>query len=287
MTRVNNRAGSVGAHYGAAGDTLTAGILAALRAAGKNLDALTPDDLAPVDQFHTGGRETTRALATLAGIKPGTSVLDVGGGIGGPARMLVAEFGCTVTVLDLTEAFCRTGEALTERLGLGDRVTFRHGDALAMPFADGSFDLVWTQHSSMNIPDKSALYRESHRVLRPGGRLALHEIMAGSVQPVHFPVPWARDPAISFLQPPEDIRALLAGLRFAEVAWVDKTAEAVAWFRAWAAKRDAAAGPSPLGLHLLLGPDFPEMGRNQERNLEERRIAVIQAIFDRSTSKAV
>jgi ubiquinone/menaquinone biosynthesis C-methylase UbiE len=127
----------------------------------------------------------------------------VGGGIGGPARTLAAEFGCTVTVLDLTEAYCRLGE-LT---GLSDRVSFRHGSAYDMPLGDGGFDVAWTQHSSMNMEDKERLYAEIRRVLRPGGTLVLHEVVAGPVQPVQFPVPWASDPSISFLRAPEEIRA--------------------------------------------------------------------------------
>jgi SAM-dependent methyltransferase len=181
---------SVGEHYGRA--ELGASILAALLAAGKVPDALIPEDLAPVDQFHTHGRKATLDLARRAGVTPGMRMLDVGGGLGGPARTLASEFGCTVEVLDLTEEFCRAGALLTRLTGLSDAVSFRHGSALDMPFPDSSFDVAWTQHSSMNIADKERLYGEIHRVLRPGGRLALHEILAGPVSPIHFPVPWAR-----------------------------------------------------------------------------------------------
>ena len=136
-------------------------------------------------------------------------MLDVGGGIGGPARTL-AEAGCSVTVLDLTEEFCRTGAALTERVALGGRVTFRHASALDMPFEDGAFDAAWTHHSSMNIEDKERLYKEIARVVRRGGKLAMHEIMAGPEGPLHFPVPWASVPTISFLRAPDAVRKLEA-----------------------------------------------------------------------------
>ncbi len=260
---------------------LGAAILAALRAAGKDPERLTPGDLAPVDQFHTRGRDATLELARLAGVAPGSRVLDVGGGLGGPARTLAAELECHVTVLDLTEAYCRVGADLTRRAGLADRVQFEHGDALAMPFPDGRFDLVWTQHSSMNVDDKAGLYAEVHRVLRPGGRLALHEIMAGPGGPAHFPVPWARQPSLSFLQPPAEVRALIGRAGFRELAWLDGTAAAVEWFRQRVAAVAAAPSPPALGLHLLLGEDFAAMFRNQVRNLEEGRIAVVQAAFDR------
>ncbi len=268
---------SVSDHYGS-GD-LAARILEALRAEGKDVDALDVEDLAPVDQFHTGGRKATLDLARRAGITTGMRLLDVGGGLGGPARTLASEFGCTVEVLDLTEEFCRAGETLTSRIGLSDSVSFRQGSALDMPYQDGAFDAAWTQHSSMNIADKEGLYAEIHRVLRPGGRLALHEIMAGPVSPTHFPVPWARDPSISHLRPPEEIRALISAAGFEELLWADETAPASEWLQ----QRPPANTPEnpPLRLNLLFGADAAAIFRNQARNLEERRISIVQAVFDR------
>lgn len=286
---------AINAHYGGA-DDLASAILAALRAAGKDPDRLAPDDLAPVDQFHFLGKDSTLELARLAQIGPGMRVLDVGGGLGGPARTLASEFGCTVTVLDLTEQCCRVGELLTARTGLSDRVTFRQGDALAMPFPDEQFDVAWTQQSAVNIADKERLYAAIHRVLRPGGRLALFEIMAGPSAPIFFPVPWAHDPAISFLRPPEEVRAVLATSGFKEVAWVDVTARIVAARMVAArsasgsltgvqeqlpAQSFALAAPSPLGLHLLLGADYPAMARNVTWNFDEHRMVVIAAVFER------
>jgi MPBQ/MSBQ methyltransferase len=267
------------AAYAAPG--LSERILAGLGAAGKETDALRPDDLAPVDQFHIGGRAATLALAARAGLTSGMRILDVGGGIGGPARTLARAIGCTVTVLDLTEEYCRAGAMLTARTGLGDRVTFAQGDALALPFPDAAFDAIWTQHSSMNIADKPALYAEARRVLRPGGTLALHEVMAGPVQPVHFPVPWARDPAASFLLPPAEMRATIRAAGFDEVAWADETAAARDWFRARSPVAPTRADPPPLGIHLLIGADFGARMRNFLRNIEERRVAIVQAVFNR------
>jgi ubiquinone/menaquinone biosynthesis C-methylase UbiE len=264
-------------HYGAL--NLAERIRAALHAAGIG-DTPTVDDLAPLDQFHTGGRRATHDLAALAGLRAAQSVLDVGGGIGGPARTLASLYGCAVTVLDLTAAFCEAGAALTAITELGDRVSFHHGDALAMPFVDGSFDVVWTQHATMNVEDKACLYAEAYRVLRPGGRLVFHEVMAGSVQPVHFPVPWARDPALSFLRPAAEVRSLLRRTGFVEVVWEDVTAWSRDWIRA-RNERVAAAAPSPLGIHLLLGADSRAMSANSLRNLEEGRVTIVRAIFDR------
>lgn len=256
-------------------------IVAGLRAAGKDPDALTPEDLAPMDQFHLGGTRATRELMQRAGIAQGMRVLDVGGGLGGPARTLATETGCTVTVLDLTEEYCAVGEMLTARTGLSDHVTFRHGNALDMPFPAGAFDAVWTQHSTMNIEDKERLYREIHRVLHSGGRLAMHEVMAGPLQPIHYPVPWARDATISFLRPPQSVRMLLTATGFTEIAWADVTAPALAAFQAAVARAaQATSDVPPLGINLLLD-NFTARGTNQVRNLAENRVAVIQGVFER------
>lgn len=271
----------IDAHYGDA--ALGARILAALRAAGHDPDQLRWQDLAPVDQFHTRGSEATLELARLAGLTRDDAVLDVGGGIGGPARTLAATVGCRVTVLDLTESYCQAGAMLTERAGLADRVTFRAGSALAMPCEDASVDVVWTQHSSMNMEDKSRLYAECRRVVRPGGRFALHEIFAGPVAPLHFPVPWAFDPAISFVRPAAWARDAIAAAGFRERVWEDVTAQTLAWIaeRAAASVSAAAAGTAPpLGLALLLGPRFSDALRTLGRNLAEGRAVVVAAVFD-------
>jgi SAM-dependent methyltransferase len=273
-------AGSVSAHYGRA--DLGATILDVLRTAGRNVDTPTLDDLAPVDQFHLRGKEATIELAGLAGIQSGQQILDAGGGLGGPARTLADTFDCRVIVLDLTEEFCRTGEMLTERTGLQDRVTFRHGNALQMPFEDGSFDVVWTQHSTMNIPDKPRLYAEVARVLRPGGWLAMHEVMAGPVQPLNFPVPWAPDPSISFLLPAVEMRQTIERAGLSEVAWVDVTKPALEWLQAQASAMQGGPPATPqLGLNLILGPAIGVAFQSLGRNLAEGRAVVVEAVFER------
>ncbi len=157
-------------------------ILAALKAAGKDIERLTPDDLAPVDEFHSGGRNATVRLAQLAGINGSERVLDVGCGIGGPLRYLASTFGCRVTGLDLTQEFIALAAMLAQRTRLADKVTYRQGDALAMPFADASFDLLWSQNAAMNIADRDRLYGEMRRVLAPAGRLAFQDVAAGLEQ---------------------------------------------------------------------------------------------------------
>ncbi|CAN5829590.1 class I SAM-dependent methyltransferase [soil metagenome] len=256
-------------------------ILAALRAAGKLVDALTLDDLAPVDQFHIRGQLATRELLDLAQLKRGSEVLDVGGGLGGPARVLASDLGCHVTVLDLAAAFCQAGELLTTRAGLQAFVTFRQGNALDLPFPAASFDAVWTQHSSMNIADKQQLYGEMVRVLRPGGKLALNEVMAGAEQPLHFPVPWASHSAISFLNQPTEVRALITQAGFNELIWQDVTTTALAWLQTRQAAQVASGTQPALGLHLVLGPEVTIMGNNLMRNLAENRATVVYGVFEK------
>jgi sarcosine/dimethylglycine N-methyltransferase len=260
---------------------LASRILEGLRQAGKDPGRPRPDDLTPVDQFHARGRAATFELAKLAGIQPGWRVLDVGGGLGGAARILAGALRCQVTVLDLTEEFVHAGAILTERMDLAGLVHFRHGSALDMPFENERFDVVWTQHSTMNVDDKERLYAEARRVLRPRGRLAMHEVLAGPVQPVLFPVPWAAEETTSFLLPQAKLRELIAAAGFRELAWQDTTAAALDWFKRVALPPLPQAAPPPLGMHLLLGDAAPAMMRGQVRNLEEQRLEIVQAAFER------
>ncbi len=249
-------------------------IESAILAAGGDPGHLSLDDLAPLEEFHIGGRRASIELAQMASWAPGSRVLDVGAGLGGPARLLAARFGCLVTALDLTEEYCRAAEMLTKATGLADRVTVRQGSALALPFSDGEFDGVWTQHASMNIEDKARLYAEIRRMLRGGGTFALHDVHAGPVQPIVFPVPWADTPSVSFLATPQDTRSLVTSAGFEVVEWRDRTAEAIEFFKAWAAASQRPA----LGVHVYV-PDLAEKSRNQVQNFETDRLRVTQAIF--------
>lgn len=252
-------------------------ILAALEKAGKDVDRLAPEDLTPVDSFHIRGRAATLELARAAGLDAAKRVLDVGSGVGGTSRCLAKEFGCRVTGIDLTDEYCRAAAMLSARVGLADLVDYRQGDATHLPFDDGSFDVVWTEHVAMNIPDKARLYREMHRVLKPGGTLAVYDVLAGPSGPVLFPVPWARTADTSFLVRPDDLRRLLQEAGFTVSDWSDTTDAARAWFVSLAEKIRKEGLPA-LGFHLLLGPDFQAMAQNQRRNLEEGRIVLAQVV---------
>ncbi len=269
---------SVASHYAREGE-LTGRILSALTAAGKDLDGLTAEDLSPYDQFHSRGHQATAELAQLLNPQRGQVVLDLGCVLGGPARWLAGERGFRVVGLDLTEVYCRTAHELSARVGLAKQTGFVCADALALPFAAGAFDLVWTQHAAMNIADKARLYRETARVLKPGGRFGLYDVMAGPAGDPYFPVPWAGDAAASHLMAPEGVREAVAAAGLKERLWRDLTEAAKAWSEKAVAAQ--AAGKAPAGPALILGPAFAEMVANLRRSLFEDRITVIQAVFEK------
>lgn len=258
-------------------------ILAALEKAGLDTEQLTPEQLAPIDQFHIRGRQATLELAAMARLDASMRVLDVGSGIGGTSRCLATEFACRVTGIDLTEEYCRTATMLTARTGLGHLVDFRQGDATELPFDDQTFDLVWTEHVAMNIPDKTRLYREMHRVLKPGGLLAIYDVLAGPTGAVIYPVPWARTAETSFLLSPDELRTQLDDAGFIVKNWVDTTALAREWFVALAERIRLQGFPS-LGFHLLMGEDFKLMAQNQGKNLQEGRIVLGQLVAQKAVA---
>ena len=268
---MNDTISKVREHYNAIG--LTNRIKSALAAIAPEDQALTFAQLAPLDQFHTRGILATAELATAAGLDPSTRVLDVGCGIGGPARYLAATFGCNVTGVDLSPEFIEAATYLTARCRLSDRVTFEIGNALHLPFEDAAFDTVFLQHVAMNIEDRSALYTEMRRILAPRGRLAIYDLVLRDGDVV-YPTPWAHDSSTSFLLSENDTRSALDQPGFKAVLWRDDTETALDWFKAM-----AGASPSALNLGLVIGPDFPVIARNLARNIRENRLGVLSAVL--------
>ena len=265
----------VSAHY-THGDLLNA-IDAALAKAGKNPAAPSLEDLAPVDEFHVRGRDATAELGAHLGLRPDHAVLDVGSGLGGASRLLSSAYKCKITGIDLTDEYCRVATELAFRVGLSDSVQYQQGSALAMPFADSSFDIAYTQHVAMNIVDKAALYREVARVLKPRGKFGIYDLLQGEGGGVLFPVPWAQDASTSFLASPGEMQTLLSEAGFDITGWNDTSEIGKEWFKA-VSKRLAESGPSPLGFQVLLGADFGAMAKNQVRNLIEDRIRPTEII---------
>ena len=269
----------VASHY--ATDGLLDRILGALAEAGKDVTRLTIDDLGLVDEFHSRRRRATEELARMLAPSALDHVVDVGSGLGGPSRYLAATYGCRVSGVDLTPEFVATAIGLTDLVGLSDRVDFRQGSALALPFPDASFDLAWSQNVAMNIEDRPRYYSEMRRVLKSGGRLAIQDVAQGPGGPVVFPVMWADRPEISFLRTPQDTRSMLeaAGLRVLQ--WVDNSDAALIEAAAERAQMREASGPPVLGIHLIVGPSAREKMRNGQRNQEEKRTLLINAVLER------
>lgn len=265
-------------HYSGRGQ-LADTIAAAFERAGKSLSDLTTAELAPVDEFHVRGRKATLELGEQLHLGSGTSLLDLGSGLGGPARTMAETYGCRVTGVDLTEEFCTAANAISSWLGLQDKVHCQKGDATNLPFPGRHFDAAMTIHVAMNIPAKDRLYAEARRVLKPGGRFAVYDIIQGDGGDVHFPVPWARDPSISHLATKDEMTSLLGGAGFRILTTDDSSAESLRWFEAMT-ERMARSGPPPVSFRAFLGDDFQAMAKNQVRNLAEDRIRTVTYICE-------
>lgn len=271
-------ADKVASHYGSA-PALADAIADRLREAGKDIGALTTADLGAIDEFHIRGRKATLELADGLNLGAESNVLDIGSGLGGPARTLAEAYGCSVTGIDLTPAFCEAAAVLSSWVGLSDKVSFKVGDATRLPFADGQFDAAMTIHVAMNIAAKDRMYAEARRVLKPGSRFGVYDVLQGEGGDVLFPVPWAREPSISHLATPDEMTLLLSNAGFRILHADDTTETSHGWFDAMAQRMTQGSAP-PLTFRMFLGEDFPEMTRNQVRNLRERRIRTVSYICE-------
>jgi len=269
-----NLSRAIAAHYG--GDDIEAEIVAALARAGVDPDRLSPRLLASADQLHPLGPVATDFQAGLVRLAGGSVALDLGCGIGGPARVLAERFGCRVIGVDLSEAYLRAAVGLTARCGLSGSVQFCAADGMRLPFRDGAFDLVWCQNVAINIPDKPALYGEIRRVLVEGGAFAFAETVAGTGLP-DYPLPWARGPDLSFLCGAEEMRGLIEAAGFRIDSWLDNTAEVV---RAAALAREKPRAPGPT-VAIAFGADIGARAANLTRGLASGALANIVAVARR------
>lgn len=265
---------AVSRHYGR-GDVKTR-ILDALKAAGADPDRLKLEDLAPVDEFHIGGRAATQYVLAKMPLKTEQHVLDIGCGIGGAARYLASAHGCRVTGIDLTPEYIDAANTLTECVGLADRVRFEVASALGLPFEDRSFDAAITFHVAMNIKDRPALYREAARVLKREATFGVYDVMKGTRDGVRYPTPWADTPETSHLTSPDEMQALLEEAGFSVVEVEDRTAQGIEFFRQ--RLTPSPGGPPPVGLHLLLGPEARTKFENVLKGLEEGSLAPVIVI---------
>jgi ubiquinone/menaquinone biosynthesis C-methylase UbiE len=253
-------------------------IRAGLASLGKTQGDLTADDLAPVDEFHIGGHQASIDFLDQLGFASDMHILDVGCGLGGAARFAALRYESRITGIDLTPEYVASGNILCEWLGLRPRVSLQEGNALAMPFDDGTFDGAYMLHAGMNIADKDALAAEVSRVLKPGSLFGIYDVMRTGPGEITYPVPWATNAGLSQVAEPECYKRALQTAGFAIIAERNRRDFALNFFEELRARSAAAGGPPPLGLHLLMGKTTPEKVKNMIANVSEGRIAPVELI---------
>jgi ubiquinone/menaquinone biosynthesis C-methylase UbiE len=261
---------------------LVAAIRGGIESFGKTINSVTVDDLAPVDEFHIGGRQASEDFLSQLDLTPEKRVLDVGCGLGGAARFVASRYGCHVIGIDLTAEFIETGKVVCGWVGLNSRISLHQGSALAMPFADGVFDRTYMLHVGMNIGDKEKLCSEVSRVLRPNSLFGIYDVMRTGAGELTYPVPWATTSAASAVATPAEYREALEKAGFAIVAERNRRDFALAFFDQLRTRTAAAGGPPPLGLHILMGRNTPDKLQNMIQNISGGRIAPVELVARKS-----
>ncbi len=257
---------------------LVAAIRSGLDSLGKTINSVTVDDLAPVDEFHIGGRQASEDFLSQLNLTPENHVLDVGCGLGGAARFVASRYGCQVTGIDLTPEYVETAKVVCGWVGLDSRITLHQGSALAMPFADRVFDRAYMLHVGMNIDDKARLCSEVSRVLRPNSLFGIYDVMRTGDGELTYPVPWATTSASSAVAKPAQYREALERAGFNVIAERNRRDFALAFFDQLRARTATSGGPPPLGLHILMGRNTPEKVQNMIENVSSGRLAPVELI---------
>jgi len=255
----------------------------ALEKTGQDFSQLAIKNLASVDQLHTGGAPATISLIKKANLPANAAILDAGCGIGGSSRLLAKNFNFQVTGIDLAPAFVETAQVVTQWYKLEQSICYEQGSVLDLPLENDSFDAVLCQHILMNIQDKETALKEFNRVLKPGGKLILHEIFQGKNkdEPIALPVPWAGDASISFLESWKNFEPCLGNAGFTLDYLSDESQPSLEWWQmvnAFGKKRK----PRPLGSHLVFGENSAFFGPNMEKNFKNNTIQCIEAVFKKS-----
>lgn len=266
---------SVAEHWGT-GDVYSK-IMSSMRDAGIDPSTVTIEQLAPVDHFHARGFPATKDLADALPIRKGDRLVDIGCGIGGPARYLAQRFGCHVAGIDITAPFVEAANRLTELVGLGERVTARVGDGQHLPYDDNCFDGGYAQHVTMNVADRARFFAEAFRVLKPGAFFAITEHGLGPVGQPHHPVPWSDDGAEAYLMEPSETADRLSQAGFGDIVVTDTGQPYLDAYKGAIALAERAERPI-FGVHILLGEMAAEKIHNAARNIEERRTRPVQVM---------
>jgi ubiquinone/menaquinone biosynthesis C-methylase UbiE len=257
---------------------LVAAIRGGVEALGKTINSITIDDLAPVDEYHIGGRQASADFLGQLDLTPEKQVLDIGCGLGGAARFVASRYGCQVTGLDLTPEFIETAKVLCGWVGLDSRIFLHLGSALAMPFADRVFDCAYMLHVGMNIVDKAKLCSEVSRVLRPSSLFGIYDVMRIGDGELAYPVHWAPTAAASAVATPAQYREALEKAGFVIIAERNRRDFALAQYDQLRAKLAASGSPPPLGIHVLVGRSTPDCLQNMIENISTGRIAPVELI---------
>lgn len=268
--------GLVANHYthGSLLDAIAAGV----ERLGKSPNNVSVDDLAPVDEFHIGGRAATESFLDQVNPSAQDHVLDVGCGLGGSSRFVAQRYGCRVTGIDLTLEYIETARVLCSWVGLDDRITLEQGDATCLSYSPGSFDKAYMMHVGMNIAAKRALVSELFRVLKPGGVLGVYDVMRVGGGDLSFPVPWATTAQESAVATPTEYKSALHAAGFDVLAERNRREFALEFFARLKASTPGAQDPPPLGLHILMGETAPTKVKNMVENISLNRVAPVELI---------
>jgi cyclopropane fatty-acyl-phospholipid synthase-like methyltransferase len=267
---------SVAAHY--TDGQLLDRILSGVQAIGKTAATVTVDELAPVDEFHIGGRQASEEFISQLELSADDHTLDIGCGIGGTSRFVASRFGCRVTGIDLTPEFVATGQSLCEWVGLSGQIELHQGDATAMSFADESFDAAFMLHVGMNIPDKAGLFAEVYRLIKPGALFGVYDVMQTSDEALTYPVPWSSVPGTSALATQAQYMEALEQAGFDIVRMRDRREFAAAFFEETGRRMEQAGGTPPLGVHIAMGESAPVKISNMVENIAAGRVSPVEII---------
>ena len=270
---------NVSRHY--QNDRLLESIKIGLEKLGKDINSITIEDLAPVDEFHIGGRVATEHLLAQLNLSPKAHVLDIGCGIGGASRFTAKNYMSTVSGIDLTQEFIKTGQALCDWTGLENQINLSHNSALLMPFKNQLFDAAYMIHVGMNIDNKTRLFKEIHRVLQPGAKLGIYDVMQTGEGSLNYPVPWADSHEISALASIDEYKGSLLTSGFTILDETNRRQFSLDFFKEYKARMAAQSEPPALGLHLVMGESLTTKMQNVLASISNGHIAPIELIVEK------